>query len=1008
MKREDDNRLEDQFESWVSAYHEALADGSAATPPQEVPPPELLPRVQRAQACLQFLERVWPRSQPAPPVDLPESLPAAVPSPPGPPTQVGRFHILRELGRGGFGIVFLAEDPTLGRQVALKVPRGQTLLDADLRKRFVWEAETAAKLSHAHIVPVLEAGEAGAILYIATEYCPGTTLAEWLEQRKQPAPPRSAALLMATLAEAVHYIHSRGILHRDLKPRNILLTTPAEGSSSGPSDARQDLERFLPKLTDFGLAKVLEREGGDTKSGTAVGTPRYMAPEQVRGRLKEIGWHTDVYALGVILYELLTGRPPFHGDSDQDTGEQILSREPVPPSRLVVKVPRDLETICLKCLQKEPAKRYGSTRDLAEDLRRFLNGEPIRARPVSQAERLVRWCLRNPLVASLLAVVIALLVAAAVGSTFAVLRIAAARDEAEKAHAVASEKALAEAAAKEHAEKSFQHALDTVDQYLTQVSESEELRTHGLEGLRRELVRTAGQFYRQFIQERGEEPRLRDQWAHAYFRLAMITGDIDTASEAINLLQKAVVLHNQLVDEYPFVEGYQSRLAQIHRNLGNLYRTTNRLKEAETAYRSGLQINEKLVQDHPTVPDYRHTQARLLSNLSGLYAITQRSAQADATLRQCRDILAKLVQDHPRLTSYQQDLATVHNNLASRFRWRQPKEALEAYRQALKIQEKLVEEHPKNPGFQNDLARTHYNLGNYWYQNGQDRNQAETAYRQGLDNWEKLARKHPLVHAYQHALAQCLGSLAMVYNDSKRPDKAEAAYRQAMTIQEGLVRDHPTVGEYALAFAVTAANLGDLESEPSAKLEWYTQAIRKFEGIFAGNKQHALAKEFLRGTYDRRAQVLVKVGRHAEAILDWDRAIQLAVGKERDEFHLARAVAQARTGDHRQASAEANELAGKAPGSGNVLYQAACVYALSSVAVPKDAELRQIERDKLAARYGSRAVALLTQAEKAGYFKAPAEFDQLRKDTDLDPLRSRPDFQKLLREMAETAKAAGK
>jgi tetratricopeptide (TPR) repeat protein len=966
MKREDENRLEDQFESWVSAYHEALADGSATTPPQEVPPPELLPRVQRAQACLQLLERVWPRSQPAPPVDLPENLPAAISSPPGPPTQVGRFHILRELGRGGFGIVFLAEDPTLGRQVALKVPRGETLLDADLRKRFVWEAETAAKLSHAHIVPVLEAGEAGAILYIATEYCPGTTLAEWLEQRQQPAPPRSAATLMATLAEAVHYIHSRGILHRDLKPRNILLTTRAEGSSSGPSDVRQDLERFLPKVTDFGLAKVLERDGGDTKSGTAVGTPRYMAPEQVRGRLKEIGWHTDVYALGVILYELLTGRPPFQGDSDQDTGEQILSQEPVPPSRLGVKVPRDLETVCLKCLQKEPGKRYGSARDLADDLRRFLNGEPIRARPVGWVERLGRWCRRNPVVAILLSIVALLVILSGTGSVAAVARIIDARNR-------AAALAVAEAEAREKAERNLRAALVVADEYFTQLSDSPELKEHAVEQLRRNLLRKAVQIYQQFLAEWGEIRELRDQLANVYHRLGAIEFEVGSKPEAIQHLREAQSLYEQLAGEQPDVAGHQIGLVKTYLALGSFLKQMGKVDQARRVLHQALDLVEALLHQAPRTPRYREDQGSCHDGLALVCRQLKDTQAAEYHYLQAIAIRERLIQDHPAVPEYKSQLATCYNNLANFRRYtRSLADAEEYYRKALRRQEQLRDENPHSIRIRFELARTYYNLGQVVMLSRREA-EAEEWYKRALDIQVKNLQAHPTVHEYQYAVANSQGSLGQIYHQTQRPRHAEAAFREALALHERLVQDNPDIVGYVQDLATTYAFLGQLAEDggqSSAALNWYDQAIATYEKVLRLQASHQLARGFLSEIREWRAVVLARLGRYGEALQEMVPRSQAA--------------------------------------RGDSLYHIACVYSLSSAAVRKDTRLPEAERGKLAEQYVGRALALLTRGHTAGYFQDPAQLDHLRKDTDLDPLRSRPDFQKLLRELAEKAKAAVK
>jgi WD40 repeat protein len=298
---------------------------------------------------------------------------------PGEPTAVAGYDILGLLGRGGMGVVYRAWQPGLRRQVALKmVLTGAHAGESELA-RFRTEGEAVARLQHPNIVQVHEFGEEDGRPFFSMEFVEGGSLGQKLAAG--PLPPGQAAELIETLARAIDYAHQRGIVHRDLKPHNVLLKKDG-----------------TPKITDFGLAKILIGGPAQTATGAILGTPSYMAPEQASPHAA-VGPAADVYALGAILYELLTGRPPFQADTPLDTLQQVLRQEPVPPARLQPKVPRDLETITLRCLEKEPRNRYPSALELADDLARFRRGEPVRARPIGRPARLWRWCRRNPALA---------------------------------------------------------------------------------------------------------------------------------------------------------------------------------------------------------------------------------------------------------------------------------------------------------------------------------------------------------------------------------------------------------------------------------------------------------------------------------------------------------------------------------------------------------------------------------------------------------------------------------
>lgn len=360
--------------------------------------PEALDKIDRAKRCLELMHQAaHRRSHPGSGEAHRDRLRL--------PRNVGRFAIESQLGMGGFGVVYLAYDPLTRRRVALKVPRIDALASKEALLRFQQEAAAAAKLDHPNLVPVLEAGMSGVLPYIASNYYAGPTLAHWLAtHREHPIPPRDAASLVRQIALALQHAHDRGVLHRDVKPSNILL---APKETADPST----LNGYVPKLMDFGLARLSDSVDALTKSGAILGTIRYMAPEQAHGDQRAVTTAADVYSLGAALYELLAGQPPFNAASDLEALQQIDTRQPSRIRSIRPNTPVALDTISAKCLEKDPRRRYATAAELAEDLRRFLDGEPIHARAASALERLWLWARRRPAIASLIGVSSILLVA---------------------------------------------------------------------------------------------------------------------------------------------------------------------------------------------------------------------------------------------------------------------------------------------------------------------------------------------------------------------------------------------------------------------------------------------------------------------------------------------------------------------------------------------------------------------------------------------------------------------
>jgi serine/threonine-protein kinase len=891
--------------------------------------------------------------------------------PAGLPTVAG-YEVLGPLGRGGMGLVYQARQLRCGRVVALKMIRGGAHAEPRDRTRFRTEAEAVARLQHPHIVPIYEVGEQDGWAYFALEFVPGGSLARHLAGRPQPAGP--SARLVETLARAMEYAHSQGIVHRDLKPANVLLT--AHG---------------LPKISDFGLAKRLDPEPGTslprdrTLTGEVLGTPSYMAPEQTLGRPGEVGPAADVYALGAILYECLTGRPPFQAATRLDTLLQVRTEEPVPPRRLVPSVPRDLDTICRKCLQKEPRRRYPSAAALAEDLRRFLAGERVQARAAGAWERAVRWARRRKAVAALVGISgVAVLSLATLGVWhYAQLQgynaeLRAERNNADQLRELAQAKEAEARRQKEEAETqwrraeaSFQSALAAVDQMLTRVSEKDEFLAHEprTELLRLKLLEDALRFYQGFLKEKGTDPVVRWETASAYLRVGDIQKRLGRQAAAEEAYGAAIALFQALAAEFPRRPAYRHLLAGCYTNLGgSLLANTPRSKEAEGAFRRALAIQQALVDEFPDKAEYRWAVAGSQHNLGAFLMETGRVGEAEKPLRE-----------------------------------------------ALGHRRRLVEEDPKNPRFRRDLAQTHNNLGVVLDRTGRFQ-QAEQTHGRALDLLRELVKEFPRVPAYRLELAGSHNALACVLKHMGRPGDAETEYGRALALQERLVQDFPRVLAHRVELAGSHYNLG-LLLEKMKRAGEAEQACRHALGIYQG-----LVDEFpevpkyqteLGNNRAHLARLLGGWGRLADARREAEQAVrhqltalQLLPGHAGFEHSLADnyavlAETLVRLEDHSAAAKAAAELPRYAPTKEWAYRWAARFLARCVPLAEQDQTLPAEKRKALAQAYGDQAMALLRQGLRHCPGPGP---DQMKADPHLASLRPRADFQKLVREREEAAR----
>jgi serine/threonine protein kinase len=912
------------------------------------------------------------------------------------------FEILRELGRGGMSVVYQARQQNLNRHVALKVLLAGGFAGPEEQVRFRTEAEALGRLQHPHIVPVYEVGEQAGRPYLVMEFVGGGSLAGFLAGT--PLPIRPAAQLVATLARAIHYAHQRGIVHRDLKPANVLMQII---DSRSEMESRPDLclaktaignlQSAIPKITDFGLAKLLVGEpgvstsAGPTQSGAIIGTPSYMAPEQAAGRSREIAPAADIYALGAILYELLTGRPPFRAATTLETLLQVQTLEPVPPSRLCPNLPRDLATICLKCLEKEPRKRYGNAEALADDLSHFLVGEPIRARQVGTLERTWRLCRRNPVVAALTAAVAVTLLAGTGISAYFAAQAGREAEEALTQKRHADESAEQARHEKERAQSSLHFARGALDEMTSLVLEDLLGRQHELTDDHKKYLRQALANYEKFAQETGKDEAARYGVAQARVRVGSIRVRLGEYQPAVTVYRQALDDFTKLAVEFPATREYSLGRAQCHMALGYVFWSWGRPRESAAVYGLARDDLEKLVAAFPTTAEFRLELARCCHNLGLQLHDLGKRADARASYQQALTIFQKLDAGSPNIRFYRQGLASAHNRLGVVLtELSLGNDALAEHRKALTIRDELVRAYPREPDYRWEWVNNLNDFGHFLRLAG-ELPKARKCHEHALALAKELTAEFPGVPAYRRELARSHNNLGLVLQRMGDHAEAAAANRRSLDIREKLAADYKIQADIVTLGGVycnLAHGVSD-RGEPAAALPWYAKAIATLEPIHTGDPQAALPKRFLRNAYCGRAIALDRLKRHAEARSDWDRTVTLDDGLQRNSFRLPRALTLARLKEHAQATAEAKELATLPNlGAGN-LYDLARIYALSAAASgdPSQSEV-----------YAVKAIELLRRAVDKGY----RNLERLKNDPDLNALGQRADFQKLLSDGAKT------
>jgi serine/threonine protein kinase/tetratricopeptide (TPR) repeat protein len=763
-----------------------------------------------------------------------------VPISEGPGTLIGTYKLLQQIGEGGFGLVYMAEqERPVRRTVALKIIK-PGMDSAQVIARFESERQALALMDHPNVAKVLDAGATqSGHPYFVMELVKGVPITEFCD--KNHLPPEERLKLFLDVCHAIQHAHQKGVIHRDIKPTNVMVT----------------LHDGMPvvKVIDFGVAKATAQKLTErtlfTAYGQMVGTPAYMSPEQAEMSGLDVDTRTDVYSLGVLLYELLTGTTPLKVERLREAGYAEMQRmireeeAPKPSTRLsslkgsatilagnrgldvkqlVRLLSGDLDWIAMKSLEKDRNRRYATPGNFAEDIERYLRREAIAARPPSTAYRMKKFAQRNRVAVLTSAVVaVALVAGSAIATWQAVLATRAQREalaalaETERARADESvqreraeaneQKALKAVAAERRANEvaqqnerkaaqqrdlakaRFRLAREAVDQYHTRVSENPELKAKGLERLRTELLEAAAKFYDKFVQEESDDPEVQAERGRAFRRLADLYADTGHQGQAEHASAESLKIFNRLSANSPEEPKYKREQAQSHRQAGLLHNRANRFDQSARSFHAAIDIQRQLVTAYPNVPDYQADLAETLDNLGAWSFDDRRDAWHEATA-----LARRLVASHGGERRYQLLLAALLNDMGFfHLTSSRTAEAITWLEEALPVARGLKEAHPQDPELRDCFCQVAGNLAQA-YQKTDQLERAEPLMRESVALAKQSAAEHPLVPALQISLLGADGNLAALYRKTKRTAVAEKTLEEGLALARRLISAQPDDG----------------------------------------------------------------------------------------------------------------------------------------------------------------------------------------------------------------------
>ncbi len=907
-------------------------------------------------------------------------------------TVIGGYRIVGELGRGGMGRVYRAAHPRLDQEVALKVLR-PGMDSAPILARFEAERQALALMEHPHIARVSDGGvtENGQPFFVM-ELVRGVPITRYCEEHGLGL--RRRLELFIDVCQAVQHAHQKGVIHRDLKPSNILV-------------AEYDA-RATPKIIDFGVARAIERRGdAETEIGMLVGTPEYMSPEQASLSSRDMDTRSDIYALGVILYELLTGDTPIARHRVRalpvlELLRLIREEDPPAPSMRASQLPSDripqpaihksrwkeLDWITLKALDKDRGRRYETASALADDVRRFLTDELVLACPPSNTYRLRKLVRRHKGPALASALILLALLGGVAGTTVGLVLANRERWIAETERDKTREALTAETRARKQTMATLNGLTDDVVRLLgQQVTLAKQDRVF--------LDKIVAD-YAAFAALPGQDEETRAIRAEGHLRVGFVHGKLGESAQALSSYGLAREQYRSLVADFPANLDHRLQLLITHNKMGDRLREMGRHSEAEAEFRQAQDLCAKGIADLPTNPAHRRELSVSHLNMGVMFTSLGKFGEAAIEYRQALALRHDLAAELPDQPEYRRELAQTHHALASALKGLgKLREAEDEYRHSLALREQLVADFPTIPRFRGDLALGRNDLAILVANEG-NLAQAEEEYRHALAAQKHLAAEFPSVSGYRTALAKTHNNLGNLLRKMKKPQEGETELRASLALLKQLAGDLPLATEHAIDLGGGYCNFGNLlreDGKPAESLDWYQLAIETLAPVVEQEPRLVDARRFLHNSHHARALSLMKLERFDEAMKDWNRAEEVDDGKNRIAIRVQRAACLARI-DPLQAVAEADEILKGDTITTTMFYTVATVFALSSAHSKDTAE---------STKYAIQAVVMLHRLHERGYFAAPARAELLKNDPDLNALRMRPGFLKLLSALESAA-----